>query len=657
MTKHVVPGCSPDADDDQDCQAAVSIDLQNALYQNLPVSQLSAMGVVVVFVVFFRGHVDGLVLISWFVYMCMVAGIRLFMGRRYRQASSPRNINYWDKAFYAGVVLASLGWAAAGLAFFDETHLTQQILLVGSVAGVSAGSIVHLSPSLRAANTFLLLCLTPVIYAFLTSPAVGRGLGLLILLFMFMMLFVIKRTHVFLRNNSQLLHGNRRLVAELTSRTHALESAKAQDEAEREMALSVFQAILPHSALASDNVSYHLSSHSAFNGDMLLIETRPDGRQNVMLGDFTGHGLAASLGAIPAADIFVSMTRKGFPLNAIASEINRKLHTHLPRNLFCAACLVEIDPGHGRVKVWNGGLPSVYLLRDGDGKTIQQISAAHPPLGILSPGAFVDATQTYTIDEGDQVFMATDGVIEQRNAAGEMFGEQRLEEILNTGCGIRALSRGLKDALTHFGKGVDQGDDMTFVAVRAECDHRPVAPMTGEAGDESASLLQEPNWSLQLVLHPEAMKRIDPVPVLNHLIRELNDGSEALVPLELVLGELYKNALDHGVLGLSSTQKQSVEGFDAYYRLRDQQLAALRDGSVTLHLTNHPMPDGGMLELQVSDTGTGFDYERVEGDVGTNMAAHGRGLPLVRAFCRSLEYQGCGNQVRAVFRWNVPDVQ
>ena len=639
---------------DDECVTAVAADLQDALYGNLPLSQLASLLVAVVFTIFFQGHGDQGLLLSWLSYMILVAVFRFWSARRYRVASVLRSYSYWDRLFFVGIVLASLGWGVAGLAFFDTEHVTQQILLVGSLAGISAASIISLAPSVRSASVFLVLSLTPVIYSYLTSSVVGPGLGVLILLYLLVMLFVVRRTHVFLRDNAQLLHGNRRLVAQLTSRTRELEEAKAQDEAEREMAVSVFQAILPHGALAAGNLTYHLSSHSAFNGDLLLIETRPDGRQNLMLGDFTGHGLAASLGAIPAADIFVSMTRKGFPLNVIVSEINRKLHAHLPRNLFCAACLVEIDASRGQVQVWNGGIPSAYLLHGSDGTIRQKIEAEHLPLGILPPVAFDDRLQTLQIDERDQVFMATDGVIEQRNVAGEMFGELRLERILNAVVDIGELSDALQAELARFGEGVDQGDDLTFVALRAECGHSPMASEPDRVGLSAPEVLQESDWSLRLVLQADALRRVNPAPLLNNLIREFNNGSTEMAQLELVLGELYKNALDHGVLGLDSAQKLSAEGFDAYYLRRDAQLAGLQEGSVTIELINHPDSEGGVLEVQVSDTGEGFDHHALEGRAGPEVAAHGRGLPLVRAFCRSLEYLGRGNQARALFRWRSP---
>lgn len=625
----------------------VAADLLDSLYQNLASSQWSAMLVAAVLAVFFWDVTGQVATLTWLGYMAFVATARLRLKYHYARAPRPVDQARWEALFHAGAVASGLGWGSAGLLFFHPELLTEQILLVGAIAGVTAGSVAHLSPSIRAANTFLLLSLLPLIYSYLAHPDASHGLAVLTLAYLLVMMFVVRRAHAYLRDNAQLVHGNRHLLAQLIDHSEVMEEAKAQEETEREMALAVFQAIMPEKALAASNVTYHLSSHSAFNGDLLLLETRPDGRQNVMLGDFTGHGLAASLGAIPVADIFSSMTRKGFPLNVIVKEINRKLYEQLPVNLFCAACLVEIDPLRDRVRVWNGGIPSAYLLSGADGRIKYRFEASHPPLGILPPGSFDDGMLSLQIEQHDQVFMATDGVIEQRNAAGEMFGEQRLERILDQVVEIDALAQLLGRELAAFCAGVGQGDDMTFVAVRAE----PGVVSLSRAAEQPDADLAAPDWSLRMVLEPDALRRLDPVPVLNHLVRELNGGAADLTHLELALGELYKNALDHGVLALASEQKHSAEGFDDYYRQREARLAALRSGRISLELVNHPDAEGGVVELRVSDSGAGFDHAGHGAGMAGDLAAHGRGIPLVKALCRELEYSGEGNQARALFQW------
>ena len=73
---------------------------------------------------------------------------------------------------------------------------------------------------------------------------------------------------------------------------------------------------------------------SIFNGDLLLATRTPSGSMYVMLGDFTGHGLPAAIGAIPVAEVFYGMANKGFSIAAIVAETNRKLRAILPTEVF-----------------------------------------------------------------------------------------------------------------------------------------------------------------------------------------------------------------------------------------------------------------------------------------------------------------------------------
>src|SRR3546814_8115398 len=46
---------------------------------------------------------------------------------------------------------------------------------------------------------------------------------------------------------------------------------------------------------------------------------------HILLGDFTGHGLPAAVGAMPLAEVFYGMTAKGYGLAQILREMNAKL--------------------------------------------------------------------------------------------------------------------------------------------------------------------------------------------------------------------------------------------------------------------------------------------------------------------------------------------
>ena len=65
------------------------------------------------------------------------------------------------------------------------------------------------------------------------------------------------------------------------------------------------------------NISHvSLPAHTV-GGDLLMVERRPSGGMNVLLGDFTGHGLSSTIGLVPVANIFQAMTPKGCSLSEI----------------------------------------------------------------------------------------------------------------------------------------------------------------------------------------------------------------------------------------------------------------------------------------------------------------------------------------------------
>ncbi|WP_163004203.1 PP2C family protein-serine/threonine phosphatase, partial [Pseudomonas viridiflava] len=100
-----------------------------------------------------------------------------------------------------------------------------------------------------------------------------------------------------------------------------------------------------------------------FNGDLMLAAYTPAGHMHVLLGDFTGHGLPAAVGAMPLAEVFYGMTAKGFGLVEILREMNAKLKRILPVDMFCCATLLCVNHKQRQVEVWNGGPPDGYLLR------------------------------------------------------------------------------------------------------------------------------------------------------------------------------------------------------------------------------------------------------------------------------------------------------
>ncbi|MDP2243853.1 fused response regulator/phosphatase [Pseudomonas sp.] len=415
---------------------------------------------------------------------------------------------------------------------------------------------------------------------------------------------------------------------------------------EQRVAKAVFDKVAHSGCLAAPNIRYLQSPYALFNGDLLLAAFKPSGGMHVLLGDFTGHGLPAAIGAMPLAEVFYGMTAKGYSLPEIVREINAKLKRILPLGVFCCATLLNISFQRRVVEVWNGGLPDGYLLRANGGERVRLVSR-HLPLGILEPEAFNDRYEVFPLEVGDRVFLLSDGVLETSNQQGELFGEMRLLRVFAANRQPALLFAQVQQALLSF-RGEQQQDDVSLVEVSmVEEGSLSPGPLIFTGSGQNSPL----DWSATFEFRGETLRRFNPLPFLLQLLLEVEGLRPRGGALYSVLAELYSNALEHGVLGLDSSLKCDAEGFAEYYRQRSAKLAELREGYVRFHLQLVPEPGGGRLTVRVEDSGAGFDGLAVLEEKMRHDRLSGRGLTLVRQLSERCTWADDGREVSVEFSW------
>ena len=424
----------------------------------------------------------------------------------------------------------------------------------------------------------------------------------------------------------------------------------ARERADWQIAQSLLGEVLMGTNPVTAALQVDVTPAAACSADVFLAEYSPSGDINLLLGDFTGHGLAAALAALPTAQIFRSMTVKGFTPQQILLEIDRKLREQLPPGKFMAAAFVQVSHTLERIWVANFGMPDVVVL--GSGGVRSRISASALPLGVHAPRDAGEFLRMVSIAEGDRVLITSDGIHETLNARGEQFGNARLEAAALASQGGRLVGA-VRAALARFRGDEPLADDSSLVEVQlvpALFEPHPVFRRSG-----SASRPAEPSsgqWQLSLELHADALRVTDPVPMLLTQLQQLPGLDEHRSVLYTILSELYSNALEHGVLGLSSQLKEQPDGFERYLAAREEQLASLREGSIRIGATCALWPGGGQLTIELEDSGEGFDWRERAGE--REQDPHGRGLQLVRGLCRALTFEGCGNRVCATYGWGEP---
>ncbi|MEW9682218.1 SpoIIE family protein phosphatase [Pseudomonas sp. TE50-2] len=414
---------------------------------------------------------------------------------------------------------------------------------------------------------------------------------------------------------------------------------------EQRVAKAVFDKVAHAGCLNAPNIRYLQSPYALFNGDLLLAAFTPSGDMHVLLGDFTGHGLPAAVGAMPLAEVFYGMTAKGYGLVETLREMNAKLKRILPVDMFCCALLLKLSFQRATVEVWNGGMPDGYRL-SAAGEVLEVLPSRHLPLGILPPEQFDDTTEVLPLAAGERLFLLSDGVVDTGDAQDCLFGVQRLRQVLAANRDPAVLFDEVMQALARFGG--QSRDDISLCDIcMLEPDHGMAQAVVYSDSGRSSPL----DWSMQFELRGESLKRFNPVPYLVQLLQEIHGLRPSSGRLHSVLSELYSNALEHGVLGLDSGLKRDAEGFSEYYRQRAERLARQVQGVVGIALRVEPQGAGGRLTIEVRDSGAGFDVAGMLAGEPAAQGFSGRGVSLVRRLAGNAQWLEGGRLARVEFQW------
>ncbi|WP_415903301.1 SpoIIE family protein phosphatase [Neptuniibacter sp. QD29_5] len=444
-----------------------------------------------------------------------------------------------------------------------------------------------------------------------------------------------------------------RRIAQLYRQVNRLNHLRAREE---EVAEQLLSGAVESANVALDQIRIHKQPAETFSGDVQLSAFRPNGELNVLLGDFTGHGLTSTIGALPLSETFRAMTAKGYDAEEIIAQINRKLQKLLPTGMFLATAIVTLSQD-GTAKIWNGGLPDILVISQGE--VVQRIISSHPPLGIIPSVKELNFEHT-KVQPDDHILLLSDGVIEAENHLAEQFGEDRLYDSIAaqaTDVETQLVDIILSD-LSDFVDDHIQKDDISLIDIPGSVtanDLKPVTPCGIELDVNEASILDIWNWNLEL--QGGSLARINPVAQALSRLQESEGGGDQWHSVFSILTELYVNALDHGVLKLESSLKASPEGFAEYFSERERRLESLSTGAVSLYLQHTRFANGGRLLVRVEDSGEGFDFEHWLKNEQTASVGQfsGRGIALVSDLCDSITYENGGTAVEVVYSYSTKD--
>ena len=190
------------------------------------------------------------------------------------------------------------------------------------------------------------------------------------------------------------------------------------------------------------------------------------GQLLVVLGDATGHGIAPALSVTQMHAMLRMAFRLGADLELAYAQVNDQLADTLADDRFITAFIGLLDPATHRMRFVSAGQGPILHYQAADG-TFARYHATSFPLGAMHlPSPRTAAT--LELLPGDLLLVLSDGIYEQHDAQGQMFGEQRVERIVleQLQAPMAELAARLLQAVQSFSGSSAQEDDITLVLLK-----------------------------------------------------------------------------------------------------------------------------------------------------------------------------------------------
>lgn len=185
------------------------------------------------------------------------------------------------------------------------------------------------------------------------------------------------------------------------------------------------------------------------------------------IGDVSGKGIPSSLFMAITRTLFRSKALKGMKAHEIVRDININLCSENDNAMFVTFFLGLLDLKTGRLDFCNAGHNYPYIKRKNGNDEL--LDATHgTPLGLFENMEY--GAGSAALLKGDCLIMYTDGVTEAMDPVENLYGEERLINLLKEPChqeqiSVSKVTRCILDDLAVFTKDAAQSDDITILVV------------------------------------------------------------------------------------------------------------------------------------------------------------------------------------------------
>ena len=201
--------------------------------------------------------------------------------------------------------------------------------------------------------------------------------------------------------------------------------------------------------------------------DFIDLEEIKPGKVSIALGDITGHGVGAALLMASARGMLRNDIRHyRDDLSRILFEFNNELTKDTDPDKFITLFLGMLDD-QTRSLIWatGGHDPALWYKKQQD--IFEELKSIGVPIGFVA-GVNFEKAGPVLLEKGDLVVIGTDGIWEAVNPGEEMFGKERLTELIKANCekSAQEICQIIVQTVLEFCGSRAPEDDITVVVIK-----------------------------------------------------------------------------------------------------------------------------------------------------------------------------------------------
>jgi sigma-B regulation protein RsbU (phosphoserine phosphatase) len=265
-----------------------------------------------------------------------------------------------------------------------------------------------------------------------------------------------------LANQGAVAIENARMIEEV------IEKERMEEELSiaRDLQTSMLPAECP--AIGGFEIAAHSLSAMEVGGDFYDFIDMGGNKVGMVIGDVTGKSVSGALVMSASRSVFRMLSEEDLTVGEIMVRANRRTKKDIKSGMFVALLYAVLSAEGRTLSLCSAGQTQpIHWSSETNASRLVETKGDTFPLGILEDVDY-EETNLY-LEPGDRVVLYTDGIVEAMNDKEEIFGFDRLLEVVQGARGTTAdsLLKEIIDKVNVFAGGAAQHDDLTVIVISA----------------------------------------------------------------------------------------------------------------------------------------------------------------------------------------------